>query len=168
LPVERRFPHFARLGLHGLTVAEVHQFYCTLRGQAVPLSRAESVHRQTEGNPLFVQEVLRYLVEAGRVVKREGAYVPIDPALIETDVPEGLGDIVGKRLSRLSERSNEVLHIVFLATLLSQGKTNREIAAALVISVSTAEVHAKHVLGKLGLRSRSQVAAWAAQRDRPV
>src|SRR5579864_4531773 len=83
----RRFPHFARVGLRCLTVADVHQIYCELRGQDVPLTRAENVHRRTEGNALFVQEVLRYIMEAGHVVKREGAYVPIDPALIETDVP---------------------------------------------------------------------------------
>ena len=43
-----------------------------IRGQDVPWARAEAVHRQTEGNPLFVQEVLRYLVEEGLVVRREG------------------------------------------------------------------------------------------------
>jgi DNA-binding CsgD family transcriptional regulator len=59
----------------------------------------------------------------------------------------------------LTDREREV------ATLLAQGMSNREIAATLVISESTAEVHVKHILNKLGLRSRSQVAAWAAQRD---
>jgi non-specific serine/threonine protein kinase len=60
----------------------------------------------------------------------------------------------------LTKREREV------AALLSQGMSNREIATTLVISQSTAEVHVKHVLSKLGLRSRSQVAAWAAERDR--
>jgi DNA-binding CsgD family transcriptional regulator len=59
----------------------------------------------------------------------------------------------------LTERELEV------ATLLARGMSNREIAATLVISESTAEVHVKHILNKLGLRSRSQVAAWASQRD---
>ncbi|HEY1296434.1 MAG TPA: LuxR C-terminal-related transcriptional regulator, partial [Chloroflexota bacterium] len=62
-------------------------------------------------------------------------------------------------LEPLTEREREV------ATLLAKGMSNREIAATLVISESTAEVHVKHILSKLGLRSRSQVAAWAAQRD---
>jgi DNA-binding NarL/FixJ family response regulator len=59
----------------------------------------------------------------------------------------------------LTEREREV------AALLAQGMSNREIAATLVISESTAEVHVKHILNKLGLRSRSQVAAWASQHD---
>jgi predicted ATPase len=107
----RRFPHFVRIGLRGLSTAEVHRFYCEVRGQDVPLSRAETVHQQTEGNPLFVQEVLRYLVEVGLVVRRDGRYVPTDVSLIEAEVPEGLRDIVGKRLSHLSESTNEVLHV---------------------------------------------------------
>jgi DNA-binding CsgD family transcriptional regulator len=57
----------------------------------------------------------------------------------------------------LTEREREV------AALIAQGMSNRQIAAALVISESTAEVHVKHVLGKLGFRSRSQVAAWATE-----
>jgi DNA-binding NarL/FixJ family response regulator len=60
----------------------------------------------------------------------------------------------------LTDREREV------ATLISQGMSNREIAATLVISESTAEVHVKHVLSKLGLKSRSQVAVWAANRNR--
>jgi DNA-binding NarL/FixJ family response regulator len=61
-------------------------------------------------------------------------------------------------LDPLTEREREV------AELLAQGKSNREIAAMLVISESTAEVHVKHILSKLDLKSRSQVAAWAARR----
>jgi DNA-binding CsgD family transcriptional regulator len=49
-----------------------------------------------------------------------------------------------------------------VARLLAAGRTNREIADALVITEGTVEVHVKHILSKLGLRSRSQVAAWAS------
>lgn len=107
----RRLPHFARLHLHGLSVADVHQLYSEVRGQDVPLSRAETVHHHTEGNPLFIGEVLRYLVEVGLVQQRDGGYVPLDVSLIEAEVPEGLRDIIGKRLNRLSERTNDILHI---------------------------------------------------------
>jgi DNA-binding CsgD family transcriptional regulator len=46
--------------------------------------------------------------------------------------------------------------------LLAAGQSNREIADALVITEGTVEVHVKHILSKLGLRSRAQVAAWAS------
>jgi DNA-binding NarL/FixJ family response regulator len=45
---------------------------------------------------------------------------------------------------------------------LAAGRSNREIADALVITEGTVEVHVKHILSKLGLRSRSQVAVWAS------
>jgi tetratricopeptide (TPR) repeat protein len=105
----RRIGTFLRIPLRGLTVDEVHRMYEAIRGNSVPWAQAELVHRQTEGNPLFVQEVLRYLVEEGIVVREGGQYVaPEGPGV---GIPEGLRDVVGKRLSRLSEKTNQILSI---------------------------------------------------------
>jgi sugar lactone lactonase YvrE len=49
-----------------------------------------------------------------------------------------------------------------VASLVAQGLTNREIASRLFISERTAESHVEQLRGKLGFRSRSQVAAWVA------
>src|SRR5207253_16182 len=57
----RRGSAFLRLPLRGLTADEVQRMMTAIAGQEVSWSLAEAVHRQTEGNPLFVQEVLRYL-----------------------------------------------------------------------------------------------------------
>ena len=62
---------------------------------------------------------------------------------------------------RLTAREREV------TGLLADGLSNREIAEKLVLSEGTVEVHVKRILSKLGFRSRSQVAAWAAQRLSP-
>jgi predicted ATPase/DNA-binding CsgD family transcriptional regulator len=51
-----------------------------------------------------------------------------------------------------------------IATLIAQGMTNRDIAAALVIAPRTAEGHVEHILTKLGFTSRAQIAAWVAER----
>jgi non-specific serine/threonine protein kinase len=59
----------------------------------------------------------------------------------------------------LTRREREV------AALVARGLTNREIAAALLVTGHTAERHVEHILGKLGLRSRTQVAAWAVAHD---
>ena len=61
----------------------------------------------TSGNPLFVQEVLRYLVEEGIVVRDGGRYVLSDPAAPDAGIPEGLRDVVGKRLNRLSDKDKD-------------------------------------------------------------
>ena len=61
----RRTGSLPRVALRGLTIDEVHRMMNIIRGQEVPWGRAEAIHRQTEGNPLFVQEVLRFIVEEG-------------------------------------------------------------------------------------------------------
>jgi DNA-binding CsgD family transcriptional regulator len=59
--------------------------------------------------------------------------------------------------SALTPREREV------AILVGRGYSNRRIAEELVIAEKTAEVHARNVREKLGLSSRAQIAAWAAQ-----
>ncbi len=48
-----------------------------------------------------------------------------------------------------------------MAALVAQGLTNKQIAARLVITEGTAANHIAHILDKLGLESRVQIAAWA-------
>ena len=69
------------------------------------------MHRQTEGNPLFVREVLRYLVEEGLISRQEGRWRRTGDTPPEMHIPEGLRDVIGKRLSRLSPECNRLLAI---------------------------------------------------------
>jgi len=67
-----------------------------------------------------------------------------------------------KDVGLLSKRELEVLRLV------AQGLTNAEIAARLFISTKTAGNHVSAILMKLGLRSRTEVAAHAAQLSQPI
>jgi DNA-binding NarL/FixJ family response regulator len=49
-----------------------------------------------------------------------------------------------------------------VARLVAGGRSNKEIAAELVIAQRTAEGHVERILTKLGFTSRAQVAAWVA------
>lgn len=49
--------------------------------------------------------------------------------------------------------------------LIAQGLTNREIARTLWISESTVKVHVRHVLAKMGARSRTEAIAASADTD---
>jgi predicted ATPase/DNA-binding CsgD family transcriptional regulator len=51
-----------------------------------------------------------------------------------------------------------------VAALVAGGKSNREIAEELVVTVRTVEAHVTHILRKLGFDSRTQVAGWAIDR----
>ena len=52
-----------------------------------------------------------------------------------------------------------------VAVLIARGLTNRRIAEALSIAEATAAVHVKHILAKLDLVSRAEIAAWTARQD---
>jgi DNA-binding NarL/FixJ family response regulator len=60
-----------------------------------------------------------------------------------------------ERRRDLTQRETEVL------ALLAEGKSNREIAQLLVISEATAKLHVRHILDKLGARSRTEAALQA-------
>lgn len=59
--------------------------------------------------------------------------------------------------SPLTKREREV------TALVAAGKSNKQIAASLVISQRTAETHIENILAKLGFTSRTQIAAWATE-----
>lgn len=61
----------------------------------------------------------------------------------------------------LTRRERQVLD------LLAEGRTNKQISDSLFIDVRTAEFHVANVLGKLGLESRAQVAAYVSRDERP-
>jgi non-specific serine/threonine protein kinase len=63
----------------------------------------------------------------------------------------------GPAAGPLSRRERDV------AALIAQGLTNRQIADQLVISEWTVDTHVRHILTKLDVRSRAQVATWATE-----
>jgi hypothetical protein len=107
----RRLPHFGRVLLRGLNADEVRRMLSGIAGQDVPWGLAEAVHRQTEGNPLFVQEVVRYLAEEGVIEREKGRWRARSDTPVEMRIPDGLRDVIGKRLSGLSESCNKVLSV---------------------------------------------------------
>ena len=100
--------------MRGLALDEVQEMVEASAGQEIPLGLAEALEHQTEGNPLFVQEVLRYLVEEGMVSREGGRWSPTGDLSAEElvgRIPEGLRDVIGKRLSRLSDGCNRTLSV---------------------------------------------------------
>jgi DNA-binding NarL/FixJ family response regulator len=61
----------------------------------------------------------------------------------------------------LTRRERDVLG------LLAAGKTNREIAHSLFLSESTVKVHVRHVLRKIGARTRTEAAIYALKKRQP-
>jgi tetratricopeptide (TPR) repeat protein len=107
----RRVSTYGRVLLRGLNADEVRRMMESITRQSIPWGLAEAVHRQTEGNPLFVQEVVRYLVEDGLIARKEGQWRPTKDTPLEMSIPEGLRDVIGKRLSLLSPECNRLLAV---------------------------------------------------------
>ncbi len=102
-----------RLALDGLDVAGITELMTNAAGDRMDLRVEELAHllwSETEGNPFFVQEILLSLVESGRLVQRDGVWTT-DFEIAELGIPEGVREVVGRRLSRLSENTNTVLSI---------------------------------------------------------
>jgi DNA-binding CsgD family transcriptional regulator len=57
-----------------------------------------------------------------------------------------------------------------IAALVAQGHTNRQVATAMFVTENTVQTHIRHIFQKLGLRSRTQLAArlLSAQADSPT
>jgi len=107
----RRVSTYGRVLLRGLNADEVRRMLESITRESVPWGLAEAVHRQTEGNPLFVQEVIRYLAEEGLITRKEGRWRPTKDTPLEMSIPEGLRDVIGKRLSLLSPECNQLLSV---------------------------------------------------------
>ncbi|MET9672513.1 response regulator transcription factor [Streptomyces sp. NPDC006482] len=75
-----------------------------------------------------------------------------DALLSQEDSPGGTG-----RGSTLTEREREVLGLI------ADGRSNREIARALVLSEKTVKTHVSNILMKLDLADRTQAALWAVR-----
>jgi DNA-binding NarL/FixJ family response regulator len=97
------------------------------------------------------------LVGAIRVVARGDALLApsVTRRLIEEFARARPDPTVAERLRELSEREVDVL------TLVAQGMSNAEIAAALLLGESTIKTHVGHLLDKLDLRDRVQLAIFA-------
>ncbi|MCH8310622.1 MAG: hypothetical protein IIB17_09040 [Chloroflexi bacterium] len=77
----------------------------------VPWSLAETICQQTEGNPLFVQEVIRDLVEEGAILNEQDPESTSVARVVAINIPQGLRDVISRRLSRLSPECNHALSI---------------------------------------------------------
>jgi class 3 adenylate cyclase/DNA polymerase III delta prime subunit len=108
----RRLPGVDRIAVDNLTAEEVVTLIATAAGHEldeVLLRLAAVMYAETEGNPFFVGEVLRHLVETGGVRREGDRWVVADPDHVA--VPEGVRDVVGRRLDRLSPLANDVLSV---------------------------------------------------------
>ena len=95
-----------KIRLGGLTLGETTELMKASAGREPPRELINAVHGQTEGNPLFLQEMTRYLAQEG--VIGVDARLTGGPVSLRR-IPEGITEVIGTRLNRLSKTCNQVL-----------------------------------------------------------
>ncbi len=103
----RRERRFERIHLAGLDNANVAEMVTNRTGLEVPAAVADAISAETDGNPFFVEEVVAHLIENGII--GPGVRWPDPGQLHRLEIPEGIREVVGRRLSRLSESTNHTL-----------------------------------------------------------
>jgi non-specific serine/threonine protein kinase len=119
-----------------LTVAELLELALGARGQRLERHLLAATLRALAA---WLAEQSRMLLEADSSATHLRPLHAVDAAAVQ-----------------LTRRERQV------AACIARGLSNRQIAAELVITTSTTERHVANILNKLAMRSRAQIAAWAA------
>ncbi len=102
-PVLGRLTMARRLALRGFSGDEVAELIEASAGSIPSAALVETVHQMTEGNPFFVAEVVRLLAANRLEPGGDGTW--------SVAVPQGVREVIGRRLGGLSEDCNAILRV---------------------------------------------------------
>jgi class 3 adenylate cyclase/PAS domain-containing protein len=105
----RREVEYDCIVLKGLDAAAVGTLLETLADQHVNPALVQAISAETEGNPFFLREVLLHLVEEGKLYRADGQWQSRVSSIADLGIPEGVRQVVTRRLSRLSANANQLL-----------------------------------------------------------
>lgn len=107
---------------------------------------------------ILKRAVKNQLIEAIQTVQRGDLYV--DPSMTRMLFTQGPAEQLDEATDELlTPRETDVLRLI------AQGYTNKQAAELLNISVRTVEFHRANIIGKLGIRSRVELARYAESQD---
>jgi predicted ATPase len=99
---------FPPLKLQGLSYEAVAQLLQELSHREPPPHLVRVIFEETQGNPFFVEEMYKHLVEEGKIFDTMGQF-HVDLRVDEVDVPDNVSLVLGRRLDRLNEKARQVL-----------------------------------------------------------
>jgi class 3 adenylate cyclase/tetratricopeptide (TPR) repeat protein len=106
----KRLPNSERIMLKGLNAEDVGELLGMIADESAPDGLIKAIRGETEGNPFFIREVLMHLMESGKILQ-EGKGWSSNLSIAELDIPEGVRQLVARRLSRLSAEANLLLTV---------------------------------------------------------
>jgi tetratricopeptide (TPR) repeat protein len=102
--------YFAQIGLNLLEPPEVNAMVTNLlEATEMPAELAELIREKAEGNPLFIEEIVRSILERGVLRKDQEQVRWVGTANV--DFPASIQDIVSARLDRLAEPVRRTLQV---------------------------------------------------------
>jgi len=110
----RRQNGVSRIELTGLDDSEVVSFLEAAAGHTLDdagVGLAHAVYRETDGNPFFVNEVLRHLSETGAIYQDASGRWTSEDSLEDMALPDSVREVIGARVGRLGEDSGRVLSL---------------------------------------------------------
>jgi predicted ATPase len=99
-----RSPFFQRTGLAGLAAGDIGPYIQAASGVEPSRQLISALHDHTDGNPLFLGEVIRLLAERGELDQGMG-----DDPPAALGISQGVLQVIGQRLNRLSADCGAVL-----------------------------------------------------------
>src|SRR5207245_33632 len=132
--------------LRGLDIAQVTSLVDSIVGPDAPPPLPRVVMDSTDGNPFFATEVLLHLKETGAIA-RLGGITGRSVEAADLGLSEGIKEVLGRRLSRLSDACNRALGVASII--------GREFDAALLEAV--AELPDIELVGALEEATRAQL-----------
>jgi class 3 adenylate cyclase/tetratricopeptide (TPR) repeat protein len=109
-----RQPSVARIQLTGLDDHGVVSLMEAAAGHALDdatIGLAHALYRETDGNPFFVSEVLRHLIETGAVYQDAAGRWVADDNLEQMALPDSVREVIGARVGRLGHDAERVLSV---------------------------------------------------------
>ena len=102
---------FEEVGLRFLEPRDV-EAYLALQfpGHQFPSDFAPAIHSKTEGSPLFMADLVRYLRDTGGVVEEKGAWVLARAVPdVPRDLPESVRGMIARKIEQVDERDRRLL-----------------------------------------------------------
>ena len=116
---------FTQLRLRPLGAVDAAQIVRARAGGAVPREVEERILRKADGNPFYLEELTRALVEDGTLVARDGQVV-VTRRSEEIRIPDTIGELLGARIDRLRPAAKRVAQV---ASVLGRQFSRRHVAA---------------------------------------
>jgi len=99
---------YERILIKGLDEGDIRALLTDIAEQDVPDAFVQAISAETDGNPFFIREVLIHLADEGKIYQQDGRWTA-GVSIAEMGIPEGVRQVIGRRLSRLSENANRLL-----------------------------------------------------------